>query len=140
MLMPDFHVVTRNTNDFVFEGEIDQYRFKMDANPEIGGSQQGPSPKKVLLSTLAGCTGIDVVSLLHKMRVQFSDFEIITDADLTTEHPKVFTHINLTYRIRVAPEDRDKVEKAVHLSEEKYCGISAMLKKNAPINVSIEFL
>lgn len=140
MHMSDFHVVTRNTNNFVFEGEIDQYRFTMDANPEIGGTQQGPSPKKVLLSTLAGCTGIDVVSLLHKMRVQFSDFEIITDADLTTEHPKVFTHINLTYRIRVAPEDREKVEKAVHLSEEKYCGISAMLKKNSPINVSIDFL
>lgn len=138
--MPDFHVITRNTQDFVFEGQIDNYLFKMDANPEVGGTHQGPSPKKVLLSTLAACTGIDVVAMLHKMRVTFSDFEIVTDADLTSEHPKVFTHIDLIYRIRVPHEDREKVEKAVHLSEEKYCGISAMLKKNSPIHVRIEFL
>lgn len=123
-----------------FESIIDGHSIFLDAKKENGGEDKGPSPKKLLLSTLAGCTGMDVVSLLHKMRVEFSDFEIITDADLTEEHPKVFTHIDLIYRIRVKAEDHDKVQKAIKLSEEKYCGISAMLKKNSPIHVKIEYL
>lgn len=139
--MPEFKITTQHQpSSMSFVGNIGNHRLVMDANPTVGGQDLGPSPKHILLSSLAGCTGIDVVSLLHKMRVDFSDFEIITEADLTNEHPRVFTYINIIYRIKVQESDREKVQKAITLSEEKYCGISAMLRKNAPIHVSIQYL
>lgn len=100
----------------------------------------GPYPKKVFLGTLAVCSGMDVVAILRKMKVEFSDFSMDTGANLTQEHPKVFTEIHLIYKIQVADADRDKVEKAVKLSQEKYCGISEMLKKNSPLTYEIKFL
>ncbi|MEQ1747133.1 MAG: OsmC family protein [Saprospiraceae bacterium] len=123
-----------------FETEIGNHKVVMDTTPDIGGDDSGPSPKKLLLGTLAACTGIDVVSLLNKMRTPFSDFEIATETDLTDEHPKVFKTIQIIYRIRVADEHREKVEKAVNMSLEKYCGISAMLHKNSPMEHRIEYL
>lgn len=83
---------------------------------------------------------MDVVSLLQKMRVEYSDFDIVTNADLTEEHPKVFSIIEVIYRIKVDESDKGKVEKAVRLSQDKYCGISAMLRKNSPIEYRIEYL
>jgi putative redox protein len=105
-----------------------------------GGRQHGFGPKALLLSGLAGCSGIDVVDILEKMRVPFSDFEIEVEADQTTEHPKVYTDIHVVYKIRTAKENEEKVRKAVDLSLDKYCGVSAMLRKNSPIHYKIELL
>ena len=138
--MPTYHITTCHRGKMAFEAEIDAHKILMDASIAGGGDDLGPSPKKLFLATLAGCTGIDVVSLLQKMRVTFSDFEIVTEADLTEAHPKVFSIVWVIYRIRVAEKDRGKVEKAVALSKEQYCGISAMLRKNSPIEFKIEFL
>ncbi|MBL7825880.1 MAG: OsmC family protein [Saprospiraceae bacterium] len=135
-----YHVVTKHLQNLSFDSNVDGHSILMDASVAGGGDDRGASPKKLLLSALAGCTGIDVVSLLKKMRVPFSDFEIVTNAELTEEHPRVFSNIELIYRIKVEEKHRDKVEKAVNLSEEKYCGVSAMLKKNSPIEFRIEFL
>lgn len=136
----DYHITTRHHERMVFVSDVDGHAIRMDASMASGGDDSGASPKKLLLAALAGCTGIDVVSLLQKMRVPFSDFELVTEADLTDEHPRVFSRVIIRYRIRVAPEHREKVEKAVHLSEEKYCGVSAMLKRNSPVDFQIEFL
>ncbi len=105
---------------------------------DIDGSRQhGISPKSLLLSGLAGCSGIDVVDILTKMRVHFSDLEIDAETTQTEENPKVFKEIHLTYKVKTANGNRDKVKKAIDLSLEKYCGVSAMLKKNSPIDYSI---
>lgn len=98
-----------------------------------------PSPKRLLLTSLAGCTGIDVVELLHKMRVKFTGLEMEVEADLTDEHPKVYSEIRLIYKISGENIDRKKVEKAVNLSQEKYCGVTAMLRKNCPIVYTIKY-
>ena len=135
-----YHITTQHAGNMAFNADVDGHIVRMDTTEAGGGNDSGASPKKLLLAALAGCTGIDVVSLLQKMRVPFSDFELVTHAELTEEHPRVFSSIDLTYRIKVEAQHRDKVEKAVQLSEEKYCGVSAMLKKNSPINVRIEFL
>lgn len=90
-----------------------------------------------MLSALAGCTGIDVVSLLNKMRVEFSNFSIATEANLSADHPKIYNEVKVIYRISVKPEDREKVEKAVTLSKEKYCGVSAMFSKFAKMDFEI---
>jgi putative redox protein len=100
----------------------------------------GFSPKALLLSGLAACSGVDVVDILEKMRVPFADLEIEANAEQTETHPRVFTGIDLTYRIRTGSENRDKVVKAIDLSLEKYCGVAAMLRKNSDIRYTLHLL
>lgn len=113
---------------------------RIDTTVEGGGTGSGMNPKKMLLASLNGCSGMDVVDILKKMKVDFKYFEIIAEAEQTDDTPKVFKYINLTYRIDAKPEDLDKVTRAVTLSKEKYCGISAMLAKHCTINFSIELI
>ncbi|MBL4710883.1 MAG: OsmC family protein [Flavobacteriales bacterium] len=126
-------------NKMAFDSQIDNHTIRIDTGGEVG-DDSGPSPKKMLLASLAGCTGMDVVSLLKKMRIPFTGLEMDIDADLTDEHPKVYSEIRLIYRIFGKGLDHDKVKKAIDLSQEKYCGVSAMLKKNSPILYSIEYV
>jgi putative redox protein len=102
-----------------------------------GDRVKGVSPKSLLLSGLAGCSGIDIVDILEKMRVEFSEFTIDVETQQTDEHPRVFKDITITYKMKTAPENEDKVRKAAELSLEKYCGVSAMLKKNSAIDFKI---
>jgi putative redox protein len=97
----------------------------------------GFSPKALLLTGLAGCSGVDIVDILEKMRVPFADLVMEAEAEQTDEHPKVFKEIHVTYRIRTEEANRDKVIKAIDLSLEKYCGVAAMLKKNSPIRYTL---
>lgn len=115
----------------------DGQEFIMDADASSGGQGRGPRPKGLLLSGLAGCTGMDVVSILQKMRVEVESFEILVDADLTDEHPKVFSKIHLKYVFRGKDLPQDKLEKAVNLSQERYCGVSAMLRLACPLTWEI---
>ncbi len=103
-----------------------------------GNKENGFGPKALLLSALAACSGIDVVDILEKKRVQFSDFEIDVQAEQTTEHPKVFKDIHVIYKIKTEKANEDKVRKAIDLSLDKYCGVSAMLKKNSAIHYKLE--
>ncbi len=101
----------------------------------------GFRPKALILSALAGCTAIDVVDLLRKMRVEYKEFKIEVSGELTEEHPKTYHTINLTYLIKLTNEDdKSKMEKAVKLSQGKYCGVTAMVKKFATLNVHINYL
>jgi putative redox protein len=109
----------------------------LDAPLASGGKDSGASPKGLLLSGLGGCTGIDVVSILEKMRVPLEGFEVQASAELTEEHPKVFKSIHLRYVFKGRDLPMDKLEKAVILSMDRYCGVSAMLAKAAPISWEI---
>lgn len=113
---------------------------RIDTTVENGGSGTGMNPKKMLLGSLCGCSGIDVVEILHKMKVPFTKLEIEASAEQTDDHPKVFKFINMIYRSDVSPDHLDKLNRAVSLSKEKYCGISAMLAKHCAINYSIELI
>ncbi|MEI2740187.1 MAG: OsmC family protein [Chitinophagaceae bacterium] len=115
-----------------FESKQGENSIKLDGNKE-----NGFSPKALLLAGLAGCSGIDVVDILEKMRVEFSDFTIDTEATQTDEHPKVFKEVLITYRVKTDKENEEKVKKAINLSLEKYCGVSAMLRKNSPVNYKL---
>jgi putative redox protein len=126
-------------NKMAFDSQVDNHTVRIDTG-ELLGDNSGPSPKKLLLSSLAGCTGMDVVSLLNKMRVTFTGFEMDIDADLTNEHPRVYSEIRLIYRFFGNNLNKEKMEKAVRLSQEKYCGVSAMLRKNSPVKYSIEYV
>lgn len=121
-----------------FESQLGNHTVRMDTTPEMG-DDSGANPKQLLLAGLAGCTGMDVVSLLNKMRVPFTNFEMGIEADLIEEHPIVFSEIRLKYVFWGDNLDKAKVKKAVKLSQDKYCGVSAMLKKNSPITYTIEY-
>lgn len=103
-------------------------------------ASHGFRPKALILSALAGCTAIDVVEILNKMRVQYTQFNIAVEADITDEHPKVYHTVRLVYRINIADGERSKMEKAVALSQEKYCGVSAMVRQFATLDIKIEYL
>jgi len=119
-----------------FDVQINEFTVRMDsAAPE--GTGTGPSPKRMVLAGLICCTGMDVASLLRKMRVQYSAFSVEAKAPITAEHPKTFAHVFLRYVIKGADVDRNKVEKAVTLSQERYCGVSEMIRKHCPIEWEI---
>jgi putative redox protein len=101
----------------------------MDGPEHLGGSDAAVRPKELLLMSLAGCTGSDVVSILQKKRVNLTDFEINITAQQTEEHPKVFTDIDLEYVFYGKDLKEKDVERAIELSTNTYCGVSAMLKK-----------
>lgn len=123
-----------------FEGEVNGHKIVIDANPEVGGEDRGPRPKPFMLFALAGCTGMDVVSILKKMRIEIEDVNIIVEGDLTEEHPKHFTSMHVIYEFKGKDLQMDKLEKAVELSEERYCGVSAVYRKVMTITSEIRIL
>ena len=132
---------TKWVEALAFDATADSgHTVRIDTSVEGGGLGSGMNPKKMLLGALSACSGMDVVDILKKMKVSFTSFEIISEADQTEDHPKVFTDIKMIYRIDVKPEDFDKVSRAVTLSHEKYCGISAMLAKHCEVSYSIELV
>ena len=120
-----------------FEMDINGHKLITDASVENGGNDYGPRPKALLLAGLIGCTGVDVMMILNKMRVEVEDVNIDVEADAVEEDPKVYTSIKLTYRFKGKNLPLDKIQRAVELSQEKYCGVSAMLSKAAPITYEI---
>ncbi len=122
-----------------FDNEIGNHIVRTDTTPPMS-EDSGASPKKLLLASLAGCTGIDVVMLLEKMKVPFARYEMEVAADLTEEHPKVYSEIRLKYIFYGKDMDSKKVERAVNLSQDKYCGVSAMLRMICPVIVTIEYV
>lgn len=121
----------------VFTGIGDTNHYvMMDTEKRFGGTEGGSKPKELFLMALAGCTGMDVASILKKMRVPLDGFDVWIDAEEANDHPKVFTKIKLEYRFFGKDIDVEKVEQAIELSDTKYCAVSAMLKKALEIESS----
>lgn len=124
------HVVDMAWTDKVaFETEINGHKLIVDANVESGGSNLGPPPKRLMLTALAGCTGIDVIMILKKMKVVPEAFNVIIEADVTDEHPKHYNKMKVIYQFKGKDLPLDKLEKAVKLSETTYCGVTAVYRK-----------
>ena len=110
----------------------------MDGPVEIGGENLGVRPMEMLLLGVAGCTMIDVVTTLKKMRQDLSHCETKINAERANEHPKVFTDIHIHFVVKGKDLDSKKVDKAIKLSAEKYCSASIMLGKTAKITHDFE--
>ncbi len=128
------HTTTKWIKELSFEGTYENHVVPIDTTKE---GSTGMNTKRLLLCSLSACSGMDVVGILDKMKVKYSKLEITAEAQQTEEHPKVFKEIFLTYTTDAPKEDADKVKRAVELSKDKYCGISAMLAKHCPIHFSI---
>ena len=123
-----------------FETKLDGHKLVLDATPEVGGGDKGPRPKPLMLVALAGCTGMDVVSILKKMRVEPAGLRIWVEAEQTEEHPKQYSSMKVIYEFKGKDLPKDKLEKAVNLSEERYCGVSAVYRKAIPVSTEIRVI
>jgi putative redox protein len=110
-----------------FEAELEGSSFTIDADPKFGGQGLGPKPKGFLLTSLVGCTGMDVIAILGKMGLEVTKCEVSAEGDLTEDHPKRFSQIRVRYEIEGEALPAKKVARAVRLSEEQYCGVRASL-------------
>jgi putative redox protein len=124
--------------DMGFTGSNDEgYLLPMDAKKAVGGHDMGFLPLQLMAIGLAGCTGMDVISILRKKRQEVTQFEVNAEVERSKEHPKVFTKIVLEYKVSGKNLDPEAVERAVDLSETKYCGAQAMLRETAEITHKI---
>lgn len=123
-----------------FDSKISGHHVMMDALPEAGGSNSGVRPKELLLTSLAGCTGMDVIFMLRKMRHEPEYFNIRVDAEITEEHPKHYTSMHITYEFGGKDLNLEKLKSAVELSQEKYCGVSYMFKQIMKLSFDIKIL
>lgn len=132
-------ITSKFTGGMTFQTELENHQIIIDTKEEDGGNDLGPRPKQLMLVSLAGCTGLDVVSTLNKMRVAYNNFEIDVEATQTEEYPKIYNWVKVTYRISVSKDDQSKVEKAVQLSQDKYCGVSEMFRKFCTLEHAIVY-
>lgn len=108
-----------------FETEINGHKLYLDADESVGGNNRGPRPKPFMMVALAGCTGMDVVSILKKMRIEIESFSVKVEGELTEEHPKRFESMKIIYSFKGNNLSEEKLKKAVELSQDRYCGVSA---------------
>ncbi|MHB9056148.1 MAG: OsmC family protein [Paludibacteraceae bacterium] len=120
-----------------FEADINGHKIITDAPIDSDGQDLGPSPKKLLLAGLAGCTGMDVVSILKKMHINIEKCNITVEGDAREEHPKYYEKMHVIYEFTGKDLPMTKVEKAVRMSEETYCGVEALFRKAIEITSEI---
>jgi len=124
-----------------FEGSADSgHKLILDSSPDVGGNDSGFRPMELLAISLAGCTAMDVISILRKKRQGVTAFEVKVDAQRANDHPHVFTEMKVTYVLRGRGIDPAAVARAIQLSEEKYCPAQAMIRQAAPITLAYEII
>ena len=133
-------VTTGWLENMAFESEINGHKIIIDAEPYVGGENRGPRPKPFMLAALGGCTAMDVISILKKMRVEPEEFKVHVQGDLTEEHPKHFFKMHVIYEFKGKDLPLDKIKRAVQLSEEQYCGVSAVYKKVMELTSEIKIV
>lgn len=111
----------------------------IDAGEENGGKGEGYRPKALMLSGLAGCSGLDVASLIKKMKLEVEDFKIDIDANLTEEHPKHYDKVTMSFHFYGNNLNEKKLQRAVDLSVEKYCGVMEMFRQFSELTVETHF-
>jgi len=132
-------VTTRWKGDLRFESDNPRgICVTMDTDVE-GKEREGLSPKAMMLSSLAGCSGLDVISILDKMKMPLEDLKIEVTGELTNEHPKYYKKVNLEYHFYGNELKKEKCKKAVQLSVDKYCGVMAMFRQFAEISIAIKY-
>jgi putative redox protein len=126
--------------NMAFKTTLNGHTLMLDASSELGGKDLGPRPKALLMVALAGCTGMDVVSILRKMKVDITGFNILTEGIIAEEHPKKFESIHLIYEFTGKNLPFDKIRHAIELSQQKYCGVSATLAGSVTLNYEIRLI
>ncbi len=132
-------VSTRWLGNMAFETEVSGHKLIVDADPAAGGEDRGPRPKLLMLSSLGGCTAMDVVAILKKMRVEIESLNVVVEGDLTEDYPKHFSKMHIIYEFTGKDLPVDKLQKAIDLSSEKYCGCKCCLPEAMLITSALLF-
>ncbi len=133
-------ISTRWLGEMAFESNNPSgINFRIDASPEDGGQGEGLRPKALMLSSLAGCSGLDVASMIRKMRLQVDDFRIDIDGTLSETQPQTYTQVRLEFHFYGKQLERPKLQRAVQLSVEKYCGVFEMFRTFAEMKYETIF-
>lgn len=122
-----------------FDVQVNGHNMVIDSSPSSGGNDEGPRPKSLMLVALGGCTGMDMASILRKMRVPFEGLSVKVDGNITEDHPRHFDKMHITYIIKGKDLPADKVEMAAKLSQEKYCGVTFSYKASIEITHEIVY-
>ncbi len=122
-----------------FNALINGHTVIMDAPERVGGEDLGPIPKPFILSALSGCTGMDIVAILHKANKPVSNFNMKVTGTISKKPPVEYTDIHLVYEFEGPEENREAALNAVTDSQEKYCGVSHMLKKALPVTWEVQY-
>ena len=125
--------------DITFESTNPGGNLTIDAAEEVGGNNNGLRPKALMLSALAGCSGIDIAILVKKMKVELDTFDIEVQAELTQEHPKYYHKVACHFNFYGSDLNEKKLQKIVDLSVDKYCGVMAMFRKFADVSIHIHY-
>ncbi|WP_425801693.1 OsmC family protein [Desulfitobacterium sp. Sab5] len=135
------NVKVRHIKGMHFEGEgQSKIRAQFDSSVTAGGTGIGSTPMEMILMSIAGCSGMDIVSILDKMRVSFERFEVNVQGERASEHPRVFTDIEVVYQFwgEGLQEAEEKLKRAISLSMEKYCSVANMIDKAANLTYRLE--
>jgi putative redox protein len=122
-----------------FNALVNGHTVIMDAPERVGGEDNGPIPKPFMLTALSGCTGMDVVSILRKQGVEVNDFNIVVTGEISKPHPIVYTSIHLVYEFKGDKAYKEVALQAVMDSQEKFCGVSNMLKRIMPVTWDVTY-
>ena len=137
--MAQHEIETQWMGKMQFNSLVNGHTIVMDAPERVGGEDHGPIPKPFILTALSGCTGMDVIALLRKEGIELKDFDIKVNGELSKQAPIAYTAIHINYKITGISEHQASVLKAVMDSQEKYCGVSSMLKKLLPVTWEVEY-
>ena len=129
----DATVTWKSGMSFSAVGSGTEYTIALSSRPAMGQPAEGASPMELILEGLAGCTAMDVLSILQKKRQDVTAFEIRVHAERADEHPRVFKHIKLEYIVTGHNVQKDAVKRSIELSLEKYCSVHAMISKAVPV-------
>lgn len=122
-------ISTKWIGKMAFESELNGHKIILDATDKVGGENKGPRPKPLMQLSVAGCTAMDIISILKKMKVEVDDFQVHVDGDFSEEHPVHYTNMHIIYEFTGKNLSMKKIEKAVSLSQDRYCGVSYSYKK-----------
>jgi putative redox protein len=144
-MLKDTNMTTQSVDvkwasNMAFKANISGHELMLDLDESGGGQNLGPKPKPLLLVSLGGCTAMDVVLILKKMRIEPEYFNVKVEGELTEEHPKHFKKIKIIYEFRGENLPIEKLQKAIDLSQEHYCGVSETLRKSVEITSEIRIL
>ncbi len=135
------HIVNTSwKGNMLFDSNVSGHSVMMDSTPAGGGEDKGSRPKELMLAALAGCSGMDVVSILKKMRVEFTGLNIRIEANVTAEHPKHYDRMHVIYEFTGNGLPMDQLTKAVELSQNRYCGVAFVYKKAMEMTYEIQIV
>lgn len=134
------HVTTEWKGKMHFESVVNDHIIHFDKLEIHGGENKGPRPKPLILSAIAGCTGMEIIAILEKMRIKIQNLEIDISAELNDGQPKIYKSMNIVFKVKGTDSDKSKIERAIYLAAEKYCGVLAMVRKFAKTTSEIQFV